>query len=833
VSASVTHASAHPKPTFEALIGEAKAQMMSNPSAALEKATAAKKVADQASSTSGHVMKATTLWLSGEALTRMGEPQKALTAIHEAIKLLKKQDQQTKLYADLLKAEAAAYSKSGQVRKSLPLLHRAFAIYGKLGEARAQAIILHNIGAIYYDARDYNRMLGYLAQAEALYNDDNALAVALHNNRANALKELRRFDESKAEYEKALKIARATNNPLVEVNALSNIASALILENKLDDASNVLRQAERLLSGPALEQRPFIFGARAQIALNQNRLGDAAKYIELSFAGVDIKNSNMPFKEYHETAYKIYAKLGQHKLALQHLAAFKRLDDSGRELAASTNDALMTAQFDNANRQLKMSRLEAGQAKAESKLREYFVLVSAGSLMAIIIILLLVLRIAAARRRRIEMLESNAKLSYAATHDTLTGLPNRSYLANLGENINGGDAYAVMIVDLDRFKWVNDTQGHLAGDELLQAVATILHDEVGDRGEALRLGGDEFAIVISSFDGPEEIEALASSIVLKMQQSFNIHGNPTNIGATIGFALAPEDGQSLATVMRCADLALYAGKERSRNCAVRYLPSMSETVELQQVIREDLRYGIERDQLKIVYQAIVDMQSHAIIGYEALVRWDHPVLGAVSPAVFIPIAEEAGLMGNIGDWILRTACAEASRWDENLFLTVNLSAIQINAKGLITQVVNALASNNLAANRLELEVTETAFLGNNGDADQTLAQLRNLGVRLALDDFGTGYSSLSYLRRANFTTIKIDRSFVRSASEGSNDSLAIIRAIVLLATEMGMNTTAEGIETEADLTCLSKLGCTQAQGYYFAAPIDQPSRDIDNKSLAA
>jgi EAL domain-containing protein (putative c-di-GMP-specific phosphodiesterase class I) len=227
------------------------------------------------------------------------------------------------------------------------------------------------------------------------------------------------------------------------------------------------------------------------------------------------------------------------------------------------------------------------------------------------------------------------------------------------------------------------------------------------------------------------------------------------------------------------------------------------------------------------------MQSHAIIGYEALVRWDHPVLGAVSPAVFIPIAEEAGLMGNIGDWILRTACAEASRWDENLFLTVNLSAIQINAKGLITQVVNALASNNLAANRLELEVTETAFLGNNGDADQTLAQLRNLGVRLALDDFGTGYSSLSYLRRANFTTIKIDRSFVRSASEGSNDSLAIIRAIVLLATEMGMNTTAEGIETEADLTCLSKLGCTQAQGYYFAAPIDQPSRDIDNKSLAA
>jgi diguanylate cyclase (GGDEF)-like protein len=804
---------------FDAQITAAKSNMMRDPEAAKIAANRAQSLAKSLPVDQRALAQATSLWLRSEALTRMGQPKAALPVIDQAMAQLNGKERATKLYGDLIKSQAAAYAKLGDVTKSLPLLHRAFAIYAKLDESRAQAIILHNIGAIYYDARDYPRMLDYLNQAEKL---------------GNALKEMGRFAEAYAEYTIALKIARDGDNRLAEVNSLSNLAAAQLLDGKYDRASATLAQAQSRLNGPSMEVRPFLFGTAAEIALRQGDITKAKSLIEKALAGVDPKISTKPYRDVHETAYNIYTKSGQIAAALAHLEAFKRLDDGGRDLAASTNDALMTAQFDTANKKLQISKLEAQQAQrnlalaqSDAKLQRYAATITLGLLTICYIALGFAYSVVVVRRRRKAMAESNEKLAHAATHDVLTGLPNRSHFKELVDEslknamANDGKC-AVLMMDLDRFKWVNDTQGHVAGDELLCQVASALTDVVGTTGQAVRLGGDEFAIILPNFQNIIDVEYLAQKIVDRVQQPFDTSSSTLQIGATIGIAIGPDDGDSMTRLLRSADLALYAGKQAGRNCTKRFVPEMLQAVEEQITIRDDLRHALSRGELKIVYQAIVDIADHRTIGYEALVRWDHPSLGAISPSIFIPIAEETGLISGIGDWILRTACAQAVQWGDDVSLSVNLSAIQIKNRGLAGQIMQALAASGLAAERLELEVTESVFLGDDNEADQTLDMVRALGVKLALDDFGTGYSSLSYLRRAKFTTIKIDRSFVRAASDGSNESAAIIRAIVSMAEEIGMQTTAEGIETKKELDFIRGLGCTQAQGYYFAAPAATP-----------
>jgi EAL domain-containing protein (putative c-di-GMP-specific phosphodiesterase class I) len=286
------------------------------------------------------------------------------------------------------------------------------------------------------------------------------------------------------------------------------------------------------------------------------------------------------------------------------------------------------------------------------------------------------------------------------------------------------------------------------------------------------------------------------------------------------------------SLTRAADLALYAGKAAGRGHAVRYQPEMLAKVDERRVLERDLRNALERGEIQIAYQGIVDAVSENTVAYEALLRWEHPTLGAISPARFIPSAEEAGLINQIGDWVLKTACREAASWSDSIYLAVNLSAIQVASNGLAANVVNALAASGLPAHRLELEVTESVFLGDDGKSEEALEHIRSLGVKLALDDFGTGFSSLGYLRRATFSTIKIDRSFVKSASQNSQNSIAIIRAIVALASDLNMKTTAEGIESAAELATVRALGCTLAQGYLFSMPTFAPSGETDARRAA-
>jgi diguanylate cyclase (GGDEF)-like protein len=825
---------------FEAKIADTKASMMSDPEVALVAARRAGTLAKSMPGDKAAIAKATSEWLEGEALTRLNHPDQASPIVAEALATVAARQPKSKLYGDLLKSSAAIASKTGKVQDALPMLHKAFAIYQQLGETRAQAIILQNIGSLYYDARDYNSVLRYYDQANAIYKDDPALTVSSHNNRGNALKEMGRFAEAEHEYKIAMKNAAEMDSPFLEVQILSNIALAQFLDKKFDKASQTVAIGLARANVSAPEWRPYLWGTGAQIAFAQGNVVRAEQLVRQTFAGVDLENSSMPYRDYHETASRIYSALNQSDKALIHLKAFKRLDDNGRELAASTNAALMSARFDAANQQVRISRLESQQvqrdlviAQSQNRLRGIVQVTVFGGVAVALVMVAMMFAFAASRRRRREVSAANVQLTHAANHDLLTGLANRSYFRQLVENalseaIEAGQRCAILLVDLDHFKWVNDTLGHNAGDEVLCQVAQCLKEVAGTSAHAVRLGGDEFAVVVPCVGSDDDLIKLGDDIVAKLSVSRNIEGTVTNVGATVGVAIGPDDGHTVKMLTRSADLALYHGKSAGRRRSIRYAKSMQVEVDDRRSLERDLRQALEKDQLSIAYQSIVDAGSETIIGYEALLRWQHPTRGEISPATFVPIAEEIGLINQIGDWVLHSACAEAANWPEHIDLAVNLSALQVEGSGLTNSLVNALASSGLAPSRLELEVTESVFLRQDNKTDAMLERLRMIGVRLALDDFGTGYSSLGYLRRATFSTIKIDRSFVKSATQDSKDSLAIVKAIVALATDLGMKTTAEGIETEKELEKMRDLGCTQLQGYLFSKPSSSPSADKAN-----
>ena len=425
-----------------------------------------------------------------------------------------------------------------------------------------------------------------------------------------------------------------------------------------------------------------------------------------------------------------------------------------------------------------------------------------------------------------ETLRSQRDASQLAMYDSLTGLANRHHMA--GRLATTLTAYqvakrscALMMLDLDRFKQVNDTLGHQAGDELLKQVAQRLKRVIDETCEIGRLGGDEFQIVLPDADDRGALGELGHKIITMLSQPYSIDGARCVIGASVGIAIAPYDGLESEELVRNADLALYAAKGAGRGQYRFYSSDLHSVAEERRQLEEDMRDALARGQMRLAYQPIVALGENRITGFEALLRWEHPERGDISPALFIPIAEEAGLIGALGEWALRQACIEAASWEGNARVAVNVSPIQFANAGLPALVASALAASQLAADRLELEITESVFLGEGTDTQAMFDALKRLGVRLALDDFGTGYSSLGYLQKAPFDKIKIDQSFVRSATEPGNRNAAIITAIVSLATALGMETTAEGIEARDTLDLMHSLGVSHGQGYIFSRAIDQ------------
>lgn len=425
---------------------------------------------------------------------------------------------------------------------------------------------------------------------------------------------------------------------------------------------------------------------------------------------------------------------------------------------------------------------------------------------------------------------SQRDASRLATFDSLTGLVNRYQMgkrlaATLTAYKAAKRACALMMIDLDRFKQVNDTLGHPAGDELLKQVAQRLKRIIPDGScEIGRLGGDEFQVVLPDVDDRGRLGDIARKIIEIVSQPYSVDGSRCVIGASVGVAIAPYDGIDSDELTRSADLALYAAKGGGRGQFRFYSSELHREAERRRQIEEDLRDALTKDELYLAYQPVVDVKTNTVTGVEAVMRWEHPDLGNVPPAIFIPIAEETNLIAALGDWVIKQACQDAAGLPGTIRIAVNVSPAQFANPGLPQVVAQALASSGLQAERLELEVTESVFLCDDAHTDQMFKSLKILGVRLALDDFGTGYSALSYLKKADFDRIKIDQSFVRGITEPGSRNVAIIRSIVSLADGLDMETTAEGIEAFDELQMTRDLGVRYIQGYIYSSAV--PYADV-------
>jgi diguanylate cyclase (GGDEF)-like protein len=429
-----------------------------------------------------------------------------------------------------------------------------------------------------------------------------------------------------------------------------------------------------------------------------------------------------------------------------------------------------------------------------------------------------------------ERRQAEARIAHLAHHDVLTNLPNRALLRERLDHAvvamrQGGRRLAVLMLDLDRFKEVNDTLGHPIGDALLQAVTQRLCGCVRDTDTIARLGGDEFAVVMRSSDPATEAAALSRRIQDVVSAPLEIDGHHVLIGTSIGIAVAPGDGDDPDLLLKSADLALYRAKSEGRGTYRFFEPEMDQRMQARRGLERDIRNALVNGEFALHYQPLVNLERDEICGFEALLRWQHPERGNVPPSDFIPLAEETGLIMPLGEWVLRQACTEAASWPDHLKVAVNVSPAQFRARNLADLVVRTLAATGMAPGRLELEITESVMLQDEDGAFATLTRLHDLGVRIALDDFGTGYSSLSNLRRFPFDKIKIDRSFVSDLSETNGNALAVVRSVAQLGLSLGMATTAEGVETREQLEHVRAEGCTEIQGYYICPP--SPAEDIE------
>jgi diguanylate cyclase (GGDEF)-like protein/PAS domain S-box-containing protein len=424
-----------------------------------------------------------------------------------------------------------------------------------------------------------------------------------------------------------------------------------------------------------------------------------------------------------------------------------------------------------------------------------------------------------------ERKRTEERIAYMAHHDSLTGLPNRVMMRQrmeemLSRSRRNGRGMAVLCIDLDNFKAVNDTLGHLHGDLLLQSVAARLRLRLREEDVVARLGGDEFAILQGDIAQPADVTGLAQRLLDAIGEPYDLDGHLVTVGASIGIAIVPGDGESSEELLKNADMALYRSKADGKGTYRFFEAAMDARVQARRRLELELRAALQTGGLDVHYQPLVNLGTGEVTGYEALMRWPHRERGMIPPAEFIPVAEETGLITQIGAFVLRRACTDAAQWPRPLTVSVNLSPLQFKAGNLYQVVSQTLKETGLSPARLELEITETLLLDKSGTVLATLHALRALGVRIAMDDFGTGYSSLSYLRSFPFDKIKIDRTFVRGMG-ASGDAQAIVRAIIGLGASLGMTITAEGVETENDLAQLRQEGCQEGQGYLFSMALPQ------------
>ena len=426
-----------------------------------------------------------------------------------------------------------------------------------------------------------------------------------------------------------------------------------------------------------------------------------------------------------------------------------------------------------------------------------------------------------------ERQRADEQIAHMARHDALTDLPNRIMLRERLQHelkrVKRGECLAVLCLDLDQFKSVNDTLGHPIGDELLKLVADRLRGCTREPDTIARLGGDEFAIIMTQMKEPTDAASLSRRIRESIIRPYQVDGHQIVSDLSIGISIAPIDGTESDVLLKNADMALYGAKADGRGTYRFFEADMNTRMKARRELEMDLRKALHNKEFELYYQPLVTLQTNEISAFEALLRWHHPTRGMISPAEFIPIAEETGLIIPLGEWVLKTACQETVNWPAHVKVAVNLSPSQLNNRNLVRVVNEALSESGMPARKLQLEITETVLMQNTFSTLATLHELRKLGVQIAMDDFGTGYSSLSYLRSFPFDKIKIDRSFIQDLSNGAGP-LAIVHAVAGLANGLNMISTAEGVETQQQLETLQAIGCTEMQGYLFSQA--RPAKEV-------
>jgi len=425
-----------------------------------------------------------------------------------------------------------------------------------------------------------------------------------------------------------------------------------------------------------------------------------------------------------------------------------------------------------------------------------------------------------------ERKRAEERARYLANYDVLTGLPNRFLMQDrllqaCAQAQRNGLRVAVMHIDLDRFKVVNETLGHYVGDALLKQAADRIKKSAREGDTVARVGGDEFTVVLANVSGVQALSAFAEKVLSGLARPFPGEGQDVFVSASIGISLFPDDARSVDDLIKHADAAMFRAKATGRNNYQFFTRELNDEVQERLLMEGGLRLALQREEFRVVYQAKIDLATREVVGAEALIRWSHPKLGVVGPSRFVPVAEDSGLVGQIGDWVLRAVCRQIRQWQSEgltLAVAVNVSARQFQQADLADLVVSVLSETQVPARLLEIELTESAVMHDAEASVVALERLKSFGVQISIDDFGTGYSSLSYLKRLPLDVLKIDQSFVRDISSDPNDA-AIVRAIITLARSLGMKVIAEGVETEAQLAFLNAYGCQYAQGYMFGQPM--------------
>ncbi|MEE2565064.1 EAL domain-containing protein [Hyphobacterium sp. Y6023] len=807
---------------FDTAVSEARSNMMASPPDALAAAERAAGIA--AEFPEGHdrnTALATASWLQSEALTRLGRPAEAGPVARTALEQLGEDPEATKLYADILLSLGRTEKLLGRHGDALEIYQQAYGVYQEIGETRSESIVLQSIGSIYNDARQFERAAEYFLDATERFQDPS-LDLAAFNNLGNAYTELRQYDEALTYYNRALAIAAEMNAAMLEARILNNIASLQVAHGEYNAADMSLDAAFARAGDPSgAEWARFMWGVRAQAAHGRGEEVRARNFMERTFEGVPLDQTNQHFTEFHGTAVEIFIALEDWESALAHLQAFKRLEDEGREFAASANAALVGAQFDFAEQEIQIQELRAAGlenalqlARTQARQRQF---VAAG-IAALFVLLLLVawLRVRVARERQ-------RALEQALYTDSATGLPTRSALIRqLREKEKSSDTVlTVVAIELDRHTHLEGVLGFKNFAELQAAIARRLSEE-GDYDDVALVSPGLFALYVES-DDEHRLRDEAELIRNYFTQPIRLDNLDIDVAMTIGMASDEDPETGLKNAIIAIQQARAAHTSLAGFDAVAYGDPSENLTTMSRMLA-----AMENGDMALHYQPKLNLRKGQYLAAESLCRWTDPERGFIPPDTFIPQAEETGHIRAFTEWALNEvveARIALKKAGHDIDLAVNISGALVADIGFARKALDIVER---APGGIVFEVTETAMMHDAERALENFDRWADAGVKIGIDDYGSGFSSLAYLKRLPSSELKLDRMFITNIA-GSERDRTLVKSTIDLAHNLGLQITAEGVETEEALALLKLLGCDWAQGYLMtkALPLDDFSAFLD------